>query len=136
MLPPNIRRTIIDLKREHSPLSFEEIANICAKLLGRRPDGQTVKAVLWESAILTKPVKRFAPYHEIEDDGKRQDAVVTLHDEGWSDKSIARYLKVDRSTVYRARKRAASVATGATGRVISLPGYSIDAPFRKSESNI
>jgi transposase len=52
-------------------------------------------------------VKRFAPYHEIEDDREHRDAVATLHDEGWSDKSIARYLKVDRSTVYRVRKRAA-----------------------------
>lgn len=105
-LPPNIRRAIIDLKREHPPLNFEEIANICAKLFGRRPDGHTVKAVLEENAIPTKPVKRFAPYHEIEDDRERRDAVVILHDEGWSDKSIARHLKIHRSTVYRVRKRA------------------------------
>ena len=43
MLPPNIRRAIIDLKAEHPPLNPEEIANICAKLFGRRPDGHTVK---------------------------------------------------------------------------------------------
>ena len=109
VLPPNIRRTIIDLKREHPPLNFEEIANICGKLFGRRPDGHTVKAVLEENAIPTKPVKRFAPYHEMKDDIERRDAVVTLHDEGWADKSIARHLKVDRSTVYRVRKRAAGV---------------------------
>jgi transposase len=30
---------------------------------------------------------------------------VALHREGWTDKSIARYMKVDRSTVYRVRKR-------------------------------
>ena len=109
VLPPNIRRTIIDLKREHPPLNFEEIANICGKLFGRRPDGHTVKAVLEENAIPTKPVKRFAPYHEMEDDRVRRDAVVTLHEEGWADKSIARHLKVDRSTVYRVRKRAAEL---------------------------
>lgn len=44
---------------EHPPLNLEEIANICGALFGRRPDGQTVKAVL------------------------------TLHGEGWSDKGIA-----------------------------------------------
>jgi transposase len=85
-LPPNIRRAIIDLKREHPPLNFEEIANICGKLFGRRPDGRTVKAVIEENAIPMKPVKRFAPYHEIEDDRERRDTVVTLRDEGWSDK--------------------------------------------------
>ncbi len=62
-----------------------------------------------ENAIPTKPVKRFAPYHEMEDDRERRDAVVTLHDEGWADKSIARHLQVERSTVYRVRKRAAEV---------------------------
>jgi transposase len=46
VLPPNIRRAIIDLKREHPPLNLEEIANIRAKLFGRRPDGHTVKAVV------------------------------------------------------------------------------------------
>ena len=109
VLPPNIRRAIIDLKREHPPLNFEEIANICSKLFERRPDGHTVKAVLEENAIPTKPVKRFAPYHEMADDRERRDAVVTLHDEGWADKSIARHLQVHRSTVYRVRKRAAEV---------------------------
>lgn len=40
VLPPNIRRAIIDLKCEHPPLNFEEIANICGKIFraqARRP---------------------------------------------------------------------------------------------------
>src|SRR5215218_1046082 len=51
VLPLAIRRKIVDLKAEHPPLNLEEIANICGTLFGRRPDGQTVKAVLEESAI-------------------------------------------------------------------------------------
>jgi transposase len=105
VLPPAIRRNIVDLKAEHPPLNLEEIANICGALFGRRPDGHTVKAVLEESAIPLKLVRRFATYHEIPGDTARREAVVALHREGWSDKSIARYLKVDRSTVYRVRKR-------------------------------
>jgi len=105
VLPPAIRRKIVDLKAEHPPLNLEEIANICGVLFGRRPDGHTVKAVLQESAIPRKLVRRFPPYHEPEDVRESREAVVTLHREGWSDKSIARYLKVDRSTVYRVRKR-------------------------------
>jgi hypothetical protein len=105
VLPPAIRRAIVDLKAEHPPLNLEEIANICGTLFGRRPDGQTVKAVLEESAIPRKLVRRFEPYHEIPDDRERREAVVALHLEGWADKSIARYLRVDRSTVYRVRRR-------------------------------
>jgi putative transposase len=105
VLPPAIRRKIVDLKAEHPPLNLEEIANVCGVLFGRRPDGHTVKAVLEESAIPRKLVRRFEPYHEADDVRESREAVVILHQEGWSDKSIARYLKVDRSTVYRVRRR-------------------------------
>lgn len=109
VLPPNMKRAIIDLKAEHPALNFQEIANICGELFGRRPDGHTVKAILEENAIPARPVKRFAPYHEMEDDKEKREAVVTLYEEGWADKSIAGYLKVHRSTVYRVRKRAAEI---------------------------
>ena len=105
MLPPAIRRKIIDLKAEHPPLKLEEIANVCGALFGRRPDGHTVKSVLGESAIPRKLVRRFEPYHEILDDVERREAVVSLHEEGWSDKGIAAYMRIDRSTVYRVRMR-------------------------------
>jgi hypothetical protein len=68
VLPVAIRRKIVDLKAEHPPLNLEEIANVCGFLFGRRPDGQTVKAVLAESAIPRKLVRRFPPYHEIPGD--------------------------------------------------------------------
>ena len=45
VLPPAIRRAIVDLKTEPPPLNLEEIANICGVLFGRRPDGHTVKVV-------------------------------------------------------------------------------------------
>src|SRR5215203_601650 len=81
VLPLAIRRKIVDLKAEHPPLNLEE------------------------SAIPRKLVRRFPPYHEIPDDRERREAAVTLHLEGWSDKSIARYLEMDRSTAYRVRRR-------------------------------
>jgi putative transposase len=105
VLPPTIRRAIVDLKAQHPPLNLEEIANICGVLFGRRPDGHTVKAVLEESAIPRKVKRRFERYHEAEDVRESRFAVVTLHREGWADKSIADYMRVDRSTVYRVRKR-------------------------------
>jgi hypothetical protein len=67
MLPPAIRRKIVDLKAEHPPLNLEEIANVCGVLFARRPDGHTVKAVLEESAIPRKLVRRFELYHEADD---------------------------------------------------------------------
>lgn len=121
VLPPAIRRKIVDLKAEHPPLNLEEIANVCGRLFGRRPDGHTVKAVLEESAIPRKLVRRFPPYHEAGDVAESRKAVVTLYREGWSDKSIARYLKVDRFTVYRVRRRFADLgdeglSSGPVGR--------------------
>ncbi|MDQ3637991.1 MAG: helix-turn-helix domain-containing protein [Actinomycetota bacterium] len=121
VLPLAIRRKIVDLKAEHPPLNLEEIANICGTLFSRRPDGHAVKAVLEESAIPRKLVRRFPPYHEAEDVRESREAVVTLHLEGWADKSIARYLKVDRSTVYRVRRRfedrgEEGLASGQVGR--------------------
>ena len=86
VLPPAIRRKIVDLKAEHPPLSLEEIANICGAFFGRRPDGHTVKAVLEESAIPRKLVRRFEPYHEVENVEVSSEAVVALHREGWMDK--------------------------------------------------
>jgi transposase InsO family protein len=105
VLPPAIRRKIVDLKAEHPLLNLEEIANICGRLFGRRPDGHTVRAVLEESAIPRKLVRRFPPYHEAEDVRQSREAVLSLHDEGWADNGIARYLRMDRSTVYRVRRR-------------------------------
>ena len=37
VLPPAIRRKIVDLKAEHPPLNLEEIVNVCETLFGRRP---------------------------------------------------------------------------------------------------
>ncbi len=64
-----------------------------------------MKAVLEESAIPRKPRRRFERYHEAGDIRESRLAVVILHHEGWADKSIADYMGVDRSTVYRVRKR-------------------------------
>ncbi|MCA1837278.1 MAG: hypothetical protein LC674_00350, partial [Actinobacteria bacterium] len=52
VLPPAMRRTIVDLKAEHPPLNLQEIANICGTLFGRRLDGHTVKAMLHPGELL------------------------------------------------------------------------------------
>jgi transposase len=105
LLPPSLRRLIVDLKAEHSALNLNEIARICHVRTGMRPHLATVRSVLDEEPLPIKAFRRFPPYHEIPEGRKRRKAVVALHYEGWADKSIARYLRVDRSTVRRVLKR-------------------------------
>lgn len=104
-LPPTIRRLIVDLKAEHPRLSLGEIASICYVGFGRRPSKHTVKRILEEEPMPLKMVRRFDPYHEIEEPMERRMAVVRLHSEGWAPKSIAGYLGMHKSTVYRVLKR-------------------------------
>jgi putative transposase len=101
VLPPSVRRLIVDLKAEHPALNLNEIARICFVRSGRKPHLATVRSVLEEEPLPIKAFRRFEPYHEIPEGRERRKAVVALHYEGWSDKSIARYLRVDRSTVRR-----------------------------------
>ena len=104
MLSRRVRHHL-HLKSEHPALNNNEIARICYVNSGRKPHLATVRSILDEEALPLKAFRRFEAYHEIPDGRERRKAIVTLHYEGWADKSIARYLKVDRSTVYRTMRR-------------------------------
>src|SRR5215217_692217 len=80
---------IEDLKAEYPALNLSEIANIGYVRFGRRPEVRTVRRVLEEEPIPLKILKRFAPYHEIEEAKERRMVIVKLHAEGWSVKAIA-----------------------------------------------
>jgi transposase len=56
---------------------------------------------LAEEVVPLKLSRLFEPYHETEDVREAREAVVALHLDGWSVKSISSYLKVSRTTVYR-----------------------------------
>jgi putative transposase len=105
VLPRSVRRLIVDLKAEHPALNLNEIARICHVRTGRKPHLATVRAILEDAPLPIRAFRRFEPYHEIPDGRERRKAVVTLQYEGWADKSIARYLGVNRSTVRRVLKR-------------------------------
>jgi transposase len=96
----------VDLKAEHPPLNLNGIAKICYVRTGKQHLA-TVRSVLEGDPLPIKAFRRFEPYHEISEatERRRAAAVVALHYEGWADKSIARYLKIDRSTVHRVLKR-------------------------------
>src|SRR5215216_5600218 len=100
-LPPAMRRLIVDLKAEYPALNLSEIANIGYVRFGRRPEVRTVRRVLEEEPIPLRILKRFAPYHEIEEAKERRMLIVKLHAEGWSVKAIAGYLRITRDTVYK-----------------------------------
>lgn len=101
VLPPAIRRMIVDLKAEHPALNNNEISNIVYVRTGRRLGKHTPGRILAEEIVHLKLSRLFEPYHENEDRREGREAVVALHLDGWSVKAMASYLKVSRTTIYR-----------------------------------
>jgi len=104
-LPPVIRRLIVDLKAEYPPFSLGEIANIVHACFGRKPDDRSVQRVLDEEPTPLKILGLYSSYHEMEDSGERRAVIVELRLHGWRAKTIAGYLGIHRSTVYRTLER-------------------------------
>jgi putative transposase len=120
VLPPAIRRMIVDLKAEHPALNNNEIGNIVYVRTGRRLGKHTPARILAEEFVPLKLSRLFEPYHKTEDVREARGAVVELHLDGWSVKSIASYMKVSRTTVYRVLGR--WVEEGAAGLEDRPPG--------------
>lgn len=104
-LPLAMRRLIVDRKAEYPAFSLGELARICYVAFGRRPSKHTVKRVLREGWTPLLPVRRYPRYHEMPRGRKRREAIIELHADGWSVKSIVGYLKTSETTVYRTLKR-------------------------------
>jgi hypothetical protein len=88
-LPAEIRRAIVDLKAEYPPFGLREIARICRRRFGRPVDHQTVRQVVMAEPLPVNPPRRYQRYAAIPDPVQRRLAVVHLHREGWSTRSIA-----------------------------------------------
>jgi putative transposase len=104
-LPDTIRGFIVDLKAEYPPFSLGEIANIVHACFGRKPDPRSVQRVLDEQPTPLKIIGLYPRYYEMEESGERRAAIVELRLHGWSAKTIAGYLGIHRSTVYRTLER-------------------------------
>ncbi len=104
-LPAAIRQAIVDLKREYSALNTHEITTICWARFGQRPSPHTVKRILAEAPPATPTARRFPRYHDFTDPIEARLAVIRLHIEGWNATSIAGYLGIGRTTVYRTLQR-------------------------------
>ncbi|MGE3628062.1 MAG: helix-turn-helix domain-containing protein, partial [Hyphomicrobiales bacterium] len=98
-VPADIRQAVLDLKREHPPLHFREIATICWARFGHRLGHNTVRRILAEHPSPPRTSRRFPPYHAMPNAFTRRKAVLQLHFEGWNKASIAAYLEVSRPTI-------------------------------------
>lgn len=65
----------------------------------------TVKRVIEENPTPLLSPRRYPKYHQMPRGKERRKAIVTLHAEGWTAKSIAGYLETSLPTVYGTLKR-------------------------------
>lgn len=121
-LPSEMRQLIIDLKAEHPGFRPHEIATICFLRFERRPSDHTVKRVLADGGTPSLSGRRYPPYAQIADGYERRHAIVDLHAQGWSVKTISDYLQTSRARVYEVLKRwAAEGYAGLSDRPSSAP---------------
>jgi putative transposase len=104
-LPPAIRQAIVDLRAEYPAFTFHEIATICSVQFGRRPSSHTIQLILASGPKPSRMTRRYPKYAEFDNPVQKRLAIVRLHSEGWSVKSIAGYLATSRFTVYDTLKR-------------------------------
>jgi transposase len=104
-LPEGIRDALLTLKGEYPAFNPHELATIIAVRFGRRLSYHTVTRVLDIGPVPAAPPRRFVPYREFPSASERRLAVIRLHLEGWSVKSIAGYLETSRPTVYTTLQR-------------------------------
>jgi hypothetical protein len=113
LLPPNIRRVIVQLSAEYPAFRPNELATICYVRFNRRPSPHTIKKILAEAPRPDAMTRRFPPYAEIAEAIERRAAIVRLHAEGWNIASIAGYLQTTRRRVYETLQR--WIAKGVSG---------------------
>jgi hypothetical protein len=99
-LPLEMRQAIVDLRAEYPAFTFHEIATICSVQFGRRPSSHTVQLILASGPKPSRMTRRYPTYAECDNPVQKRLAIVRLHTEGWSVKSIAGYLATSRFTVY------------------------------------
>ena len=104
-LPEDIRQALCALKAEYPAFGLRELATIIDVRFGRRITHHTVARVLAALPAPPPPARRFPPYQQMTTGTERRLAIVRLHTEGWSVRSIAGYLGTSRQTVYTALKR-------------------------------
>lgn len=98
--PEKLVAFVLALKAEHPPLNAHELATMCFIKHGRRPSIKTIRRVLAHHPLPQLTTRRFPPFHDNPDPVQRRRAILVLSADGWTTKSIAAYLQINRSTVY------------------------------------
>ena len=104
-LPPPMQQAIVDLKAGYPAFTLHEIATICYAQFGRRPSPHTIQLTLASALQPSSKQHRYPAYAAIENPVQKRLAIIRLHVEGWSVKSIAGYLEISRQLVYRTLQR-------------------------------
>ena len=104
-LPPPMRQAIVDLKAEYPAFTLHEIATICYAQFGRRPSPHTIQLILATGPQPSRTKRRYPLYTAFDDPVQGRLAIIRLHFEGWSVKSIAGYLGTSRKLIYTTLKR-------------------------------
>ena len=102
-LSDDLRTFIATVKAEHPPLQLRELQTLCYVRFGRRPHCQTIKRVLADAPPMAVE-RRYPRFHQM-DPTSRRIAIIRLHAEGWTNRSIAAYLATSRPTVSTILKR-------------------------------
>ena len=126
-LPAEIRDAILALKAEYPPLRPRELTRICSIRFKRSISHHTVARVLATGSFPLVFGRRYPPYHDAAqrapaDPAAARHAIVQLHVDGWTAKSIAGYLATSRQTVHATLKRwIAEGCGGSTTRAMRAP---------------
>jgi transposase len=104
-LPPPMRQAIVDLKAEYPAFTLHEIATICYAQFGRRPTPHTIQLILVTGPKPSRTTRRYPLYAAFDDPAQGRLAIIRLHFEGWSVKSIAGNLGMSRKLIYTTLKR-------------------------------
>jgi hypothetical protein len=87
-----MRQAIVDWKAEYPAFTLHEIATICYAQFGRRPSPRTIQLILATGPKPSRTKRRSPLYTAFDDPVQGRLAIIRLHFEGWSVKSIAGYL--------------------------------------------
>lgn len=104
-LPLPMQQAIVDLKAEYPAFTLHEIATICYAQFGRRPSPHTIQLMLASGPQPSRKERRYPLYVAIDNPIQKRLAIIRLHTEGWSVKSIAGYLDISRKLVYMTLQR-------------------------------
>lgn len=98
-VPETVVEEIARLKGLYTGFQYRELARIIFYKLGERVDDKTVK-ILWHQSLATAPQQLpLLDYHSDPDRAHARLQVIQLYAQGWSKRSISRYLHVSRPTI-------------------------------------